>query len=88
MLVELLTGLSCSDAREFIDDTLYEEMPEEMQQKANKSKNCCSWSPEQVHALSKIAADCTRAQSKHRTTVAAVLPQLELIAAGALIASR
>jgi serine/threonine protein kinase len=89
MVIELLTGLSPVAVRQFVDDTMYDEMPQlicqhhdeaESKAKAKVTKVAvCAWPPELLQALGGVAAKCTFLQHKRRVNIADVLPGLEAL---------
>ena len=96
-LIELLTGLHPIMARECIDENVFEDIPELIQQhhdgKAQPGMAItdldtptslkCKWPPAILAKMALIAAKCSRPQGKLRSTIASVLPELDQMLADA-----
>ena len=91
MAIELITGLHPVAVRGLIDDNVFEELAGAIEQHHDGTaeeaedltglhmpSSCkCAWPPALLSQMALIAAKCSRTQAKLRSTIGAVLPELE-----------
>ena len=96
-MIELITGLHPVVAREVVDESLYEELPQFIEQyyngeaalphasaaavKVAQTALKCAWPAGPLREMSTLAAKCVRLQVRLRCTIADILPELEKLGA-------
>jgi serine/threonine protein kinase len=100
MGIELLTGLHPEEAREVVDDSLFETLPAFIGQhhngeidrpafsaaavKGRPPMPKCEWPDHLLQDVAKVMTKCVRKEPKLRSTTADLLPHLEQVVSTAL----